>query len=119
MDVAEGKPLSPISAVMQSVSPLGYRQPVTLMLWQPLAEAIGSKDQTHSAEVDAVLAEHEQGGWELSVAVKLLMGGERDILVLTDDVDANSGAIIEHILHQVSGRRFPPHSSFSCNIESY
>ena len=91
---------------------------MTLMLWQPLAEAIGSKDQTRSAEIDAVLAEREQGGWELSVAVKLLMGGERDILVLTDDVDANSGAIIEHILHQVSGRRFLPHSSFSCNNES-
>ena len=103
---------------MMQVSTLGYRQPMTLMLWQPLAEAIGSKDQTHSAEVDAVLAEHEQGGWELSVAVKLLMGGERDILVLTDDVDANSGAIIEHILHQVRGRREFPHSSFSCNNAS-
>ena len=35
------------------------------------------------------------------MAVKLLMDGERDLLVLTDDVDPNSGAIIEHILQGV------------------
>ncbi len=74
---------------------------MTCALWQPLAEAIGIRS-AKAETFDDVLAKHELAGWLLSAAAKMMIGGERDLLVLTDDVDANSGAIIEHILHQVS-----------------
>jgi hypothetical protein len=59
---------------------------------------------SHSAwpQIEAtLLPERERGGWALTLPVGLMKSGERSILVLTDNIDPASGAIVEHILHLV------------------
>jgi hypothetical protein len=50
------------------------------------------------AEIEALLSQLEEKGWQLSSAVQRIWAGERDAETLTAGIDANSAALVRRVL---------------------
>ncbi|HYF61224.1 MAG TPA: hypothetical protein VD886_00330 [Herpetosiphonaceae bacterium] len=63
--------------------------------------AIAHGDQTRRAEVEYLLPQIDNNGWQIAAPVGRIWAGERDRAALTAGLDANSAAIVGAILEAV------------------
>lgn len=60
--------------------------------------AVVQGDNRPRAEVEAALANLEQGGWHLTAAVQAIWTGERNVAKLTQDLDRGSHRLVRRLL---------------------
>ncbi|MBA3470417.1 MAG: hypothetical protein H0T53_12330 [Herpetosiphonaceae bacterium] len=73
--------------------------------FQPLIAvitAIANGDETRRAEVEYLLPQIDNNGWQIERAVQRIWQGERDATALTTNLDANSAAIVQAVLAAVA-----------------
>ncbi len=73
--------------------------------FQPLITviaAIANGDATRRAEVEYLLPQIDNNGWQIERAVQRIWQGERDATALTANLDANSAAIVQAVLTAVA-----------------
>ena len=81
--------------------PSGPDMNQVLQNFAPLLEAIAAVargDDGPREQIEAVLPELEEQGWQLTDAVHRLWAGKRDPEALTAGIDPNSAQLILHIL---------------------
>jgi tetratricopeptide (TPR) repeat protein len=72
----------------------------------PLLQAIAAVaqgDETRRAEIEVALADAETKGWRLTNPVQLIWAGDRDVAALTQGLDQQDAALVQHILELIAG----------------
>ena len=73
--------------------------------FQPLIAviaAIANGDETRRAEVEYLLPQIDNNGWQIERAVQRIWQGERDAAALSADLDPNSAALVLAVLDAVA-----------------
>ncbi len=74
-----------------------------LAQWEPLLQSIAAVAQQIEGEIgqediEALLPQLAERGWQIATAVRRIWAGERDAATLTADIDPNSAMLINRIL---------------------
>ena len=64
--------------------------------------AVAEGDEERKAQIEALLPQLEQQGWQLTTAVQRIWAGERDAVALTQDIDPNSAQLVQRILDMLT-----------------
>ena len=72
--------------------------------FEPLLQmiaAVANGDDSQRAEIEALLPQLEENGWQLADPVRRLWAGERDAAVLTAGIANNSATLVRRLLELV------------------
>jgi tetratricopeptide (TPR) repeat protein len=91
----------------------------------PFADAIAQLvaqscqgDQDAHRQLEAAFPQLEAGNWQIVDAIRRMWDGERDPQVLTQGIDANSAAVVKHILAVLGGEAAGPDEQGAADPEN-